>query len=1131
MSDFTAAVRNEPGLVGWLKAATWRKGFDRGSLTRSIEYASDASIRIQDFHHLTGDGVSCEATVQGTAPKPYRTHVGFFSTGRSWSVETECSCPVGLYCKHAAAIIRWVVHNVIGEAVPQPGSPQKSGVVAREKPEVLDWRLAEWLEAVDLARVPAVKTTKPAQPEKRFLAFCLEHQQSFLNADDWLFTMRVGTHRKDGSAEISTTMAQTDLSRPPKYLVKEDFILISLYHQRKRRLGIWNEMVLEKDGWEELLAGALETSRFFLLDEDGVTCSPVRNGPELRVLTSWRILPNGNARPVVEFPDGIERSVLPTLPPRYLEPASGMLGLVTGDATPEQLVSWIRGPEIPVRQIPLVAERLKQIPGSLPLPVAIEEVRHPAVAPIPHLVITKKSFRTPWSSREFVHASIYFRYGTGSPIPPLARGESPVHSEILDGKRHIYPRDPKAEQSAEMALRSLGLVPLPHVFPAYRNDEMAARALLFDDDEEESLDSWFSFLDSPGLANLRELGWTLKIDPSTGLIVRDAGEFFPAIETGSDHGIEWFRFDAEFEIDGRKTSLIPIIAEAIRRGLPSADTPGLPEHFLFPSANPDEGIIRFPARRLMEIVDQVRHLFTGSQSDGPLRIDRLGAAGIANSLGLEDSETLRSLAALARRLTDIRSLPAVSVPKKLKATLRDYQTEGFRWLQFLADNALHGILADDMGLGKTVQTLAHLAAETAKKPGRPSLVIAPTSVVPNWAAEAGKFTPHLKLLVHHGKDRADSQHLMARADLVITSYPLLSRDIETLRALDWHTVVLDEAQYIKNSKASTALQVCQLRSNHRLCLSGTPMENHLGELWSLMRFLMPGFLRDEKTFNTVFRKPIERDKSYDAQLALNRRVSPLILRRTKDQVATELPPKTELIHPVELSRKQADLYESVRASMDKRVREAIAAQGFAKSHIIVLDALLKLRQVCCHPQLLKIPAAQKVLESAKFNYLTDELLPTLLEERRRILLFSSFTSMLERIQDHLETERIPFLKLTGQTRERATLVKRFQVGEVPIFLISLKAGGTGLNLTAADTVIHYDPWWNPAAEAQASDRAYRIGQTKPVFVHKLICAGTIEERILSMQQKKAALVEGLLSGRTDKLQLTQSDIQALFAVG
>ena len=289
------------------------------------------------------------------------------------------------------------------------------------------------------------------------------------------------------------------------------------------------------------------------------------------------------------------------------------------------------------------------------------------------------------------------------------------------------------------------------------------------------------------------------------------------------------------------------------------------------------------------------------------------------------------------------------------------------------------------------------------------------------------------------------------------------------------------------------------------------MENHLGELWSLMRFLIPGFLGSEQAFSARYRKPIEKDGDTERNEALRKRLAPLILRRTKDQVAKELPPKTQLVHLIELHTAQKDLYETVRATMNKRVREAIAARGGGEFHIVFLDALLKLRQICCDPRLLPPGFSTAACESAKLDFLT-ELLAVLLEEGRRILLFSQFTSMLALIEDHLLRENISYLKLTGTSKDRGKLVDDFQSGKVPLFLISLKAGGTGLNLTAADTVIHYDPWWNPAAEAQATDRAYRIGQDKPVFVHKLLCQDTVEERIHQLQQDKAKLAAGLLAG-------------------
>ena len=733
--------------------------------------------------------------------------------------------------------------------------------------------------------------------------------------------------------------------------------------------------------------------------------------------------------------------------------------------------------------------------------------------------------------KRHVGGMLRFQYAGSPRLYPLGETALP-ESSWTDGEARVFlHRDRDAEMVLARELTEHELTPLHQVLPDHELNDKNRHSVVIGHATTRVSD-WLEFLDSAECRALEAKGWIVETDPKLGLTIHDIRDFFPAIETDGARGIDWFRFDVTGEFDGKRVSLIPQIARAISEDwhLLYPDPETIPETLLLPCDKPADGHIRFPARRFLEMLEQVRHLFQGSaKNDGPIRLDRLGAASVADALAIQTTETTRALADLGRNLRVIQGLPAAELPATINAELRHYQLDGFRWLQFLAAHGLHGILADDMGLGKTLQTLAHLAAESAKAPGKPSLVVAPTSVVPNWAAEAEKFAPSLKVLVLHGGDRADNFEQIAASDIVLTSYPLLVRDFDELSKHHWHALVLDEAQYIKNPRALTATSACGLVAAHRVCLSGTPMENHLGELWSLMRFLMPGFLGDEKSFNLNVRKPIERDRSQKAQLALNRRVSPLILRRTKDQVAKELPEKTTLIHGIDLTSGQTDLYESVRAAMDERVRDAIANKGLAKSHIIVLDALLKLRQICCHPQLLKSDAARRVTESAKLDYLTRELLPTLLEEGRRILLFSQFTSMLALIEAHLQQEKIPFLKLTGQTQDRATLVKQFQSGEIPVFLISLKAGGTGLNLTAADTVIHYDPWWNPAAENQATDRAHRIGQTKPVFVHKLVCRGTIEDRILQLQKHKSALVEALLSEETTKLRIDAETLSHLLA--
>jgi SNF2 family DNA or RNA helicase len=405
----------------------------------------------------------------------------------------------------------------------------------------------------------------------------------------------------------------------------------------------------------------------------------------------------------------------------------------------------------------------------------------------------------------------------------------------------------------------------------------------------------------------------------------------------------------------------------------------------------------------------------------------------------------------------------------------------------------------------------------------------PTSLIPNWLDEAAHFTPQLKVLALVGATRKKHFDHLNDYDLILTTYALLPKDSEQLAKLALHVLILDEAQYIKNPGSKASLAACELVARQRLCLSGTPLENHLGELWSLFHFLLPGWLGDMKTFNHNYRVPIERQGNDERLQHLNARIKPFLLRRTKEQVATELPPKTEIIHWVDLNEAQRDVYETMRLAMDKKVRDEITRKGVGRSQIIILEALLKLRQVCCDLRLVSNTPPKKGSTSGKLDSLMT-MLEELFAEGRRILLFSQFTSMLELIEAELKKRNIRYALLTGQTRDRRAPVKDFQSGKLQIFLISLKAGGVGLNLTEADTVIHYDPWWNPAAENQATDRAYRIGQEKPVFVYKMIARGTVEEKIQHLQQEKSDLAAGVLDGRiAGDWKLQDDDIDALFA--
>ena len=703
---------------------------------------------------------------------------------------------------------------------------------------------------------------------------------------------------------------------------------------------------------------------------------------------------------------------------------------------------------------------------------------------------------------------------------------------LPDGSTAVLEHRMAAENTAARQLSETGLSSLQSNsawrfllnLKSRENKHTAALDRWFPDPTRIDVDHFWHQFRGEMVNKLESLGWKITIDDNVGHRVFDAD---PAQWDSSLTAIAggWFSLSVGFDVGGERHDLLPILArllegDFLEETLHSPDT----GHVYAPLPNGDA--LKLPIGRVRRIL---HHLASLIDPKFPERT-KLHALDAASLTGLEGLgiESPPDLAELAGKLKNFSGMEAAEPDAGVNATLRDYQLAGFRWMQFLARHGLHGILADDMGLGKTLQTLTHILAEkkSGHSQGKPALVVAPTSVVPNWLAEAKKFTPDLRVLVLNGPERRKYIRSIPHADLVLTSYALLHRDIEKLQAHSFHLVVLDEAQNIKNPHAKVTQAACKLDARHRLCLSGTPIENHLGELWSLMKFLVPGFLGSEEAFNTRFRKPIENNGDTDRNEVLKKRVAPLILRRTKDQVAKELPPKTELVHLIELHTAQKDLYETVRATMNKRVREAIAARGGSDFQMVFLDALLKLRQICCDPRLLPDEFANTIHESAKLDFLT-ELLAVLIEEGRRILIFSQFTTMLALIEAHLVKEKIPYLKLTGASKDRGKLVEDFQTGKIPLFLISLKAGGTGLNLTAADTVIHYDPWWNPAAEAQATDRAYRIGQDKPVFVHKLLCQDTVEQRIHQMQQEKAKLAAGLLADADITNKLSPEMVRAL----
>ena len=743
------------------------------------------------------------------------------------------------------------------------------------------------------------------------------------------------------------------------------------------------------------------------------------------------------------------------------------------------------------------------------------------------------------------------RWEIPAPSSVLNRRPSSAHYlEDAQGQRVLL-RDLDAEADALDRVWDLGLHPLPVETLQWRGDDVCPlNGPLWTLVQEDHFgDFWadqlpvlqaagWSVVVRPGFAHesVPVEAWHLIVHPATGEVLgkevasrmRGRPPAITALDQTSHEG-SWL-LTLGIEIDGQMMDVVPLLANLLQRDarwLDAKQVAAIGDHEVVRLRAPGGKRIDALAAPIKAIVSGMLDLLTDPRrNEGPLplsswdaaRFDAMCAslletqadrAGPHGKWQLQGEAGLRSL---AQRLKNAGGVHPVEPPPGLGLTLRPYQLHGVAWLQYLREHHLAGILADDMGLGKTAQALAHLLIE--KQSGRldcPALVVLPTSLLFNWQAEAKRIAPALRVLTLHGDNRAGDFHRMADHDVVLTTYPLLWRDISELSAQPFHMLILDEAQTVKNAASRSAHAVRKLRAGHRLCITGTPLENHLGELWTQFDFLMPGFLGDARSFTRIWRRPIEiNGETLRAQL-LAQRVRPFILRRRKDEVAAELPPRTDMVKRVQLQGHQRDLYESVRVAADEQVRRVLQRKGFAGAQITILDALLKLRQVCCDPYLLKGITPPENMERAKLEMLRD-MLPALVEEGRRILVFSQFTEMLRLIESELDALQLPWLALTGDTppAERGTVVAQFQDKGIPILLVSLKAGGVGLNLTAAETVIQMDPWWNPAVEEQAIARAHRIGQEQAVFVYKLVVEGSIEERILELQARKAALAEGVL---------------------
>jgi len=1183
-------------------------------------------------------GATLTGRVQGSEPEPYRTRVRFRTDGGTPWAQSDCSCPVGRNCKHVAALLlaELQYHDEMDHIVrvddaerddsaptAEPGTPESFGPRQTQqgvRPELVSWleRFRARAEAADAAaqKATAVRTET--------LAYRLNWSDFHSRHEVVLYRARCDANGR--IVEVGETWGNVEsaLLKQPRFVSDEDLsILRGLWLGRARE--DFGQFVLRGTNGAEMLQKLIVTGRLFFdfkvaPHDDAPT--PLVRAADRPGRIEWEPLADQRLRPVL-CTEPRATMVLPTEPVWYVDGVAKEAGIVRLSLPFQQLPDYLAMPPISLAEAPLVASVLREVAPDLPLPPTPEAsaIRVIDVEPVPVLTLnshalpfaawTSKATRAEKASRatraaaapavelagvSFDYDGVSINVDSSVTLVPVPGGE------VLHIRRRY-----EVEKKRLLELRKTGLqkVPTSRVFAS----RLLPDTMLGLPDDE----AWSVFVNE-AVPDLVSKGWRVTMAPEFRYNVIE----IDAIDgTAHQAGDGWFDLEMGIRIGERNVRLEPLLADLFRRDRRwlGGALEAIPDDEPIELKTEENKRLRLRADRLKPVVRVLVDLFDslgGALAEGaPLRVPSVDAGRLEalNDTGrwqFRGDDSIRQLAARLQAGPGLRDVP---VPAALRAQLRAYQQQGLNWMQYLREQGVAGVLADDMGLGKTVQTLAHILAEReAGRLDKPALIVVPTTLVHNWREEARRFAPELKVLVLNGPQRKERFEQIGEHELILTTYALLWRDQKVLAGHEYHLLILDEAQYVKNATTKAAQAIRGLSARHRLCLTGTPLENHLGELWSQFDFLLPGFLGTQKDFTRRWRNPIEKNHDGVRRSLLARRIRPFMLRRRKDEVAKELPAKTTIVCSVDLEGAQRDLYETVRTAMQERVRAAVSAQGLARSHIIVLDALLKLRQVCCDPRLVRsLRAAEAEAEaqgqagvhadthagaqalaqadeadanaqadvqaqanvqahahansnsydkthedsprklsrvsdksekpekgarptrSAKLDLLLS-MLPELIEEGRRVLLFSQFTGMLSLIAQALDEAAIAYVILTGDTADRITPVQRFQQGEVPLFLISLKAGGVGLNLTAADTVIHYDPWWNPAAENQATDRAHRLGQDKPVFVYKLIAAGSIEEKIVELQEQKAGLADSILSeDAAGAVKFSDDDIDALFA--
>jgi non-specific serine/threonine protein kinase len=1053
---------------------------------RILENASEQSIQRGRTYYRRGrvtllevTPTSAKAGVQGT-----RMYIVRLS-GSGRAVAATCTCPYSGHgeCKHIVAVMFALMARE-STTLPMPLTERLAGSSSRTP---------SW--AKSLARVlesPETAEAKIAEPLNWRLAFSIQLQHS----DTVVVPLRI-PKRKDGTDGRPLLLRQLTGADRIRMSTRERMVLVRVFPEFRTRIHSTPENRSSQsfywhDGldWHDLMVSMQQMEVYWREGNNPIhhrlTIDPAPGHIKFSLLESGTDL---TLLPEIQWGDTVvpvsdDLRVL-TWQPLWVV-AGDVIRYIEGH-TGKDLAGLkdLKNPiTIPARDrerfirnaLPTILGRFGVITSSLDLQVEQS-------APVSRLYLHEASGR--------LEAELRFGYG-GTEIPafPPPRDEAEVRG--AGSELRLVRRNPEHERHASLLLEQSGLV----------STSDADSPSLFTP-ADHPMDWLIEKLPGLRVADFEVYGQELlkRFNVRTGA---------PKMALEIQSGIDWFDLDVDITFEGTPASLEEFISAVHdgRRYVKLTDGSF--------GVVPDEWMRRF---RLAASL--------GSEDGNILRLSRSHISILDELSDVADVHADAEVEAQIARLRSFEGIGNRALPEGFTGTLRPYQQAGYDWLRFLQEFGLGGILADDMGLGKTIQTLALLLHLHNRHDAPPSLVIVPTSVVPNWSIESARFTPGLRVLTYHGMTRRQHHPDLESHDVIITSYGILRRDIELLKHINFTCIVLDESQNIKNYASVNARAARSLKSNLRLALTGTPVENNLSELWSQVQFTNPGLLGGIATFTEMFMRPIEREHDEQTAASLRKVIKPFLLRRTKELVATELPPKVESIVMVEMEPGQRAAYQHWREYFRRSILKSIDEVGVRRSAIKVLAGLTRLRLVCCHPVLADPKYSSG---SGKLQAFLD-MLDDVLAEGHKILVFSQFVRMLTILRAELDRKRIHYQYLDGRTINRQERIDKFQSGTGgDVFLISLKAGGTGLNLTSADYVIHYDPWWNPAVEAQATDRTHRIGQTKQVFSYKLITRETVEEKILALQEQKTALVKSVIHTEQGILKsLTRTDIEELFS--